>query len=85
MLHKEAVNDNLLELIYELQKQEILSDFLLVGGTALALQLGHRRSVDIDLFSQTPFEPPILTDILEREFNFHLQFSHHNTLKGTIR
>jgi predicted nucleotidyltransferase component of viral defense system len=27
--------------------------FYLAGGTALALQLGHRRSVDLDFFSQT--------------------------------
>lgn len=31
------------------------SDFYLVGGTALALQLGHRRSIDFDLFSQSSF------------------------------
>ncbi|MBU1085192.1 nucleotidyl transferase AbiEii/AbiGii toxin family protein, partial [Patescibacteria group bacterium] len=31
-------------------------DFYLVGGTALALQLGHRRSIDYDLFSIKPFD-----------------------------
>jgi hypothetical protein len=30
-------------------------DFYLVGGTALALQLGHRRSIDFDLFSPHSF------------------------------
>ena len=30
--------------------------FFLVGGTALALQLGHRKSIDLDLFSQSPFD-----------------------------
>lgn len=30
--------------------------FGLVGGTALALQLGHRRSIDFDLFSLAPFD-----------------------------
>ena len=29
----------------------ILKDFYLAGGTALALQLGHRKSVDLDYFS----------------------------------
>ena len=33
-----------------------LSDFLLVGGPALALHYGHRISVDLDLFSSTKFE-----------------------------
>ncbi len=31
-------------------------DFGLVGGTAVALQLGHRRSIDFDLFSNTEFD-----------------------------
>jgi hypothetical protein len=30
-------------------------DFGLVGGTAIALHLGHRRSVDFDLFSKEKF------------------------------
>lgn len=34
---------------------EKLYDFRLVGGTALSLQLGYRKSVDIDLFSDKPF------------------------------
>lgn len=32
-------------------------DFVLYGGTALALRLGHRRSVDFDFFSCRPFRP----------------------------
>jgi hypothetical protein len=31
------------------------SRFYLVGGTAIALQLGHRTSIDFDLFSEKPF------------------------------
>lgn len=38
-----------------------LDQFYLVGGTALALQLGHRVSVDLDLFTPNPFD---LADIL---------------------
>ncbi|MGH7061531.1 MAG: nucleotidyl transferase AbiEii/AbiGii toxin family protein [Stellaceae bacterium] len=34
--------------------------FTLYGGTALALRLGHRQSVDFDFFSQTPFDPAAL-------------------------
>ena len=30
--------------------------FTLYGGTALALYLGHRKSVDFDFFSRTPFQ-----------------------------
>ena len=50
MLHYEAVKPRLLELLRMLMRKEFLNSFRLVGGTALALQLGHRDSVDIDLF-----------------------------------
>ncbi|MYE12527.1 MAG: nucleotidyl transferase AbiEii/AbiGii toxin family protein [Gammaproteobacteria bacterium] len=33
------------------------TDFVLYGGTALALRLGHRESVDFDFFSREPFAP----------------------------
>lgn len=32
-------------------------DFVLYGGTAIALYLGHRESIDFDFFSSAPFEP----------------------------
>ena len=38
-----------------LMDQEIFNPFRLVGGTALGLQLGHRISVDIDLFTDAPY------------------------------
>jgi len=36
-------------------KADVFSTFRLVGGTALSLHLGHRESVDIDLFSDVPY------------------------------
>jgi hypothetical protein len=35
--------------------EEIFDPFRLVGGTALSLQLGHRESIDIDLFTETSY------------------------------
>ena len=46
-----------------------LDSFYLVGGTALALQLGHRVSVDLDLFSLEPFDKNELLDVLSSEFS----------------
>lgn len=37
--------------------------FVLYGGTAIALHLGHRQSVDFDLFSNLPFDPDDLLDL----------------------
>ena len=43
---------------------ELLKECRLVGGTALALQLGHRRSVDLDFFGTVPQTPDELQDLL---------------------
>jgi len=55
MLYKETVAPQTLDLIKRLFKDTRLDEFVLVGGTALSLQLGHRISIDIDLFSNKPF------------------------------
>jgi predicted nucleotidyltransferase component of viral defense system len=50
-LYYNTVSDLLLESLQKLMAHEAFNDFVLVGGTALSLQLGHRQSVDIDLFT----------------------------------
>jgi hypothetical protein len=44
--------------------EEELNRFVLVGGTALALQFGHRESVDVDLFGKQPLDTLDLSGIL---------------------
>jgi len=44
MLQKEAVVSEIITLIKELQSAPLFKDHVLVGGTALTLQLGHRTS-----------------------------------------
>jgi len=41
----------------------MFSDFYLVGDTALALQIGHRQSVDFDLFTTQSINPQLLPQI----------------------
>ncbi len=55
MLYWDTVNDLLKESLVKLMHAEELKDFRLVGGTALSLYLGHRISVDIDLFTDAPY------------------------------
>ena len=43
-------------------------DFYLAGGTALALQIGHRISVDLDFFSPNPIKKTLVAKI-EEKFN----------------
>lgn len=50
MLHSSTVESSTLELLKKIQKLPSMTDTRLVGGTALALQIGHRKSVDLDFF-----------------------------------
>lgn len=54
MLPAQAVDTANLQLLAQLMQEPLLKPFVLVGGTALALHLGHRRSRDLDLFSDGP-------------------------------
>jgi hypothetical protein len=56
MLQKQSVGPELLELLTSLMNEEAFQNFVLVGGTSLALQLGHRLSVDIDLFGKSEID-----------------------------
>jgi hypothetical protein len=47
----QALSRELVDTIVELQSLPSLSTFALAGGTSLALRFNHRRSIDIDLFS----------------------------------
>lgn len=50
MLQRNTVSSELLGVLETLMSIPALKDLRLVGGTSLALQIGHRHSVDIDLF-----------------------------------
>jgi len=67
MLHLATVDKATLKLLKSLSSRKELQDFSLAGGTGLALQLGHRVSVDLDFFTHTPFDSNRLFEYL-REF-----------------
>lgn len=50
MLHLETIEPHTYEILRKLMSVSILKDTRLVGGASLSLQLGHRKSDDIDLF-----------------------------------
>lgn len=84
MLHKETITPTTLELLSRLMSDERLTGFSLVEGTALALQIGHRISVDLDLFSIHTFDENELRTHLEREYNMTTEFIARETLKGAV-
>jgi hypothetical protein len=84
MLHRAAVNNKLLVLLKRIMQDGILADFKLVGGTALALQIGHRISIDLDLFNPNAFDENDLLDYLQKHYDFKINYQSNNTLKGEI-
>lgn len=57
-----------------------LSEFVLVGGTALALQIGHRKSIDLDMFTLQNFDSEVLVSNLEAAYNPIVKVKSKNTL-----
>lgn len=85
MLHTETVDRATLELIKQFQADPVLDGFVLVGGTALSLQIGHRISIDIDFFTVAEFDTQQLLEHLEKKYQFLEQYRQTNTLKGIIK
>ncbi|MEQ9426553.1 MAG: nucleotidyl transferase AbiEii/AbiGii toxin family protein [Cyclobacteriaceae bacterium] len=85
MFQYQAIQPDTLSLLKSLATKEYLVGFQLVGGTALALQRGHRISTDIDLFSSTDFSADQLMNLLNQEFD-NVQFSNvgTNLIQGSI-
>ena len=64
MLSIQTVEPDTLELLKKLATQQELQETRLVGGTALALQYGHRQSVDLDFFGHLPEDREALLDMI---------------------
>lgn len=64
MLQTQTVVPELMELLKKIMSENTFSDFNLVGGTSLALQMGHRNSIDIDLFGNSEINFPLFIEKL---------------------
>jgi len=54
-LYWSTVKPLLKDILEDLMNEQLFEPFILVGGTSLSLQLGHRMSVDIDLFTDVEY------------------------------
>ena len=86
MLHKDPFNvaPETFRLIQQLQALPILDNFYLVGGTALALQLGHRNSIDIDLFTLNDFSDTDILELLNKHYTVKEVFRRPGTIISLI-
>ncbi|WP_099367537.1 nucleotidyl transferase AbiEii/AbiGii toxin family protein [Sphingobacterium sp. 1.A.4] len=78
MMYYTTVNDLLKNTLITLMESSVFESFRLVGGTALSLQLGHRLSVDIDLFSDASYgsiDFKAIDEFIEKTFPYYYHFS----------
>jgi len=78
MLSIQTVKPECLALLKELMNLEELKDFRLAGGTALSLRLGHRISIDLDLFTNQRFEVMEFITYLNVYFNERIKIGGSN-------
>ena len=65
MLQYQTIEPGTLQLLKSLQSMPMFQDLRLVGGTALALQLGHRKSIDLDFFGTIEADSLEIREALE--------------------
>ncbi|MEO8822466.1 MAG: nucleotidyl transferase AbiEii/AbiGii toxin family protein [Ginsengibacter sp.] len=80
MLHLITIDSNTYSLLQEIFTIEIVkNNFALAGGTSLALQIGHRKSIDLDIFSLKPFDVKELEIILTTSTKFSFKYTGSNS------
>ena len=85
MLQAATVASGTLGLLGRLQAEPLLCSTRLVGGTALSLQIGHRVSDDLDLFSVAPLDGMAVQRMLVDKYGFIPAIIEENTLIGFIQ
>ena len=82
--HHEVIGPTVEQTLKALKERSLLEGFYLAGGTGLALQLGHRRSLDLDFFRQESFNDAQLLQQLQRFPEFSLTGRDRQTLHVRI-
>jgi len=81
-MHFEIMNKEQKNLYEKLKVTDFLNNFYLAGETGLALQIGHRKSEDLDFFTANDFEVNTLTFELQTFVGFNKLSESKNTLYG---
>lgn len=80
MLHLTTVDKTTYNLLQEIIKTSFIkNNFALACGTSLALQIGHRTSVDLDFFCPYEFNVKELEIILETSQVYQFQYTENNS------
>ncbi len=85
MLFRDTVTPELFDTASILCAMPELASFRIVGGTALALQIGHRKSVDIDFFSNEKVQKQSILKVLAQHFDTTNLFVGTDSISGEIK
>ncbi len=84
MLQRNAISEKTLALLSDLMAAKELNDFKLAGGTALAVQLGHRLSIDLDFFIDKPLDERSLRVFLDQKYQIQIASISSNSISGLV-
>lgn len=83
-MHPEAIESKTRNVLEKIRLIGITKQFYLAGGTALALYLGHRESIDLDWFSDQSFSNDDLKKELSTQGFFELDREDKDTILGIL-
>jgi hypothetical protein len=83
--HREVIPESTESALHALRETGVLESFYLAGGTGLALQIGHRLSLDLDFFSPEHFNEDAILQRLQELSGFALALKAPITLHATIQ
>ena len=81
-MFEQVLPGNTKAILAVLEKSDVIQKAYLGGGTALALQLGHRVSYDLDFFTPEEFDEEILLPRIRKISNFKLESTAWRTVLG---
>jgi len=83
--HREVISPATESTLQLVRSANLLDGFYLAGGTGLALQFGHRISLDLDFFAPEHFEEDVLLQRVQKLAGFALASKSPSTLHTTIQ
>jgi hypothetical protein len=83
-VNTQTVETGTSELLKSIMSDTVFDQFALAGGIALSLLIGHRKSIDLDLFTVEEFNPSQLEKYLQDKYAFRRDFREGVSLKGEV-
>jgi predicted nucleotidyltransferase component of viral defense system len=84
-MFENTLSPETLEFVKKIKSEDLPVGSYLGGGTAIALRIGHRKSVDLDFFTPTQFNENQWQQKLENEMGFNLIQKDWQTLVGNVQ